>query len=207
MRSLSVQERYEDAARLRDKILALENLYQGRAKEHELAALKKVLNLPTMPLIIEAMDISNLRGTEATGSVVVFRNGTSDKNSYRRYKIKEVKGIDDYAMIAEVTRRRYSRIKKEGHSFADLIIIDGGKGHVQTAKDVLDTLGMFLPLIGIAKRNEEVWFADRDNPLIIPKDSVALHLIQRIRDEAHRFARNYHLLRRSKKLPKVKKKK
>ena len=118
-----------------------------------------------------------------------------------------VKGIDDYAMIAEVTRRRYSRIKREGHPFADLIIIDGGKGHVQTAKDVLDTLGMLLPLIGIAKRNEEVWFADRKDSLIISKDNAALQLIQRIRDEAHRFARNYHLLRRSKKLPKVRKRK
>ena len=206
MKLLSVQKKFEEAGHLRDKILALENLYQGRAKEHDLAALKKVLNLPTMPLVIEAMDISNLRGTEAAGSVVVFRNGVPDKNSYRRYKIKEVKSIDDYAMIAEVTRRRYLRLRKEGDNFADLLIIDGGKGHVQTAKDVLDTLGVSLPLIGIAKRNEEVWFANKKNPLIISKDNVGLQLIQRIRDEAHRFARNYHLLRRSKKLPKAKRK-
>ncbi len=207
MKALAAAKKFEKAGHLRDKILALENLYQGRAKEHDLAALKKVLNLPTIPLVIEAMDISNLRGTEATGSVVVFRNGVADKNSYRRYKIKEVKSIDDYAMIAEVTRRRYSRLKKEGKSFSDLLIIDGGKGHVKTAKEVLDELGISLPLIGIAKRNEEVWFAEKKDPLIIPKDNAGLHLIQRIRDEAHRFARNYHLLRRSKKLSGLKRKK
>jgi len=199
MRSLSQEKKYEEAAAIRDRIIALENLYKGKTLTHELIALKEILNLTSLPLSIEAIDISSLSGTNATGSVVVFKNAIADKNSYRRYRIKEVFSTDDYAMIAEVVRRRYRRLLDEKINFPDLIVIDGGLGHVQAAKKELDKLQFKTPVIGIAKRNEEVWFAGRPKPLVIPKSSAALHLIQRLRDEAHRFARKYHLLLRKKK--------
>jgi len=200
MRKLSQGKRYEEAAALRDRIIALENLYKGKTLTHELIALKEALNLPSLPLQIEAIDISSLSGTNATGSVVVFKNAIADKNSYRRYRIKEVFSTDDYAMIAEVVKRRYRRLLDEKINLPELIIIDGGLGHVQAAKTELDKLPLKTPVIGIAKRNEEIWFAGKSKPLVIPKNSAALHLIQRLRDEAHRFARKYHLLLRKKKM-------
>lgn len=200
MRKLSQGKKYEEAATVRDRIIALENLYRGKNLTHELIALKEVLNLPSLPLNIEAIDISSLSGTNATGSVVVFKNAIADKNSYRHYRIKEVFKTDDYAMIAEVARRRYRRLLDEKRNLPELIIIDGGLGHVQAAKIELDKLQLKTPVIGIAKRNEEIWFAGNPKPLVIPKSSAALHLIQRLRDEAHRFARKYHLLLRKKKV-------
>ena len=200
MQKLSKENKFEEAAELRDKLNALINLYQGRNLTHELISLKEILCLPRTPLYIEAMDISSLSGKEATGSVIVFKNAVPDKNSYRRYRIKWVSGIDDYACIAEVTQRRYARLYSEKRKMPDLLIVDGGLGHVQTAKIELDKLNLKIPLIGIAKRNEEIWFPEGKSPLVISKASPSLHLIQRIRDEAHRFARKYHLLLRKKKL-------
>ncbi|MFA5271388.1 MAG: excinuclease ABC subunit UvrC [Candidatus Omnitrophota bacterium] len=200
MQKFSDENKFEEAAEIRDKLNALINLYQGSNLTHELTSLKEVLHLPSTPLYIEAMDISSLSGRHATGSVVVFRNAVADKNSYRRYRIKKVSGIDDYACIAEITQRRYARLCSEKRKMPDLLIIDGGIGHVQTAKKELDKLNLKIPVIGIAKRNEEVWFPESKSPLVISKSSPCLHLIQRIRDEAHRFARKYHLLLRKKKL-------
>lgn len=199
MRKLSKEDKFEEAAAVRDKIVALENLYKGKSLTHELISLKEVLGLSSLPLHIEAIDISSLSGTSATGSVVVFKNAVADKDSYRRYRIKEVFSTDDYAMMAEVVRRRYHRLLDEARSMPQLIVIDGGLGHVQAAKIELDKLQLKIPVISIAKRNEEIWFPDKHKPLVIPKDSQALHLIQRLRDEAHRFARKYHLLLRKKK--------
>lgn len=200
MQKLSQAKKYEAAASMRNKIIALENLYKGKSLTHELISLKEALNLPSLPLHIEAIDISSLSGTSATGSVVVFKNAIADKNSYRRYRIKEVFYTDDYAMVAEIVRRRYRRLLNEKRNMPQLIIIDGGLGHVQAAKIELDKLQLKIPIIGIAKRNEEIWFPDKHKPLVIPKDSQALHLIQRLRDEAHRFARKYHLLLRKKRI-------
>lgn len=191
--------KFEEAALFRDRLFAIENLYRGRSLTHELLALKEMLHLSSLPLHIEAIDISALGGKEAAGSVVVFRCGSPDKNSYRRYRIKQVPAIDDYAMIGEVVSRRYLRLKNENIKLPDLIIIDGGKGHAQRAREELNRLSITIPLIGIAKRNEEIWYPEKSEPLIIPKDHPSLHLIQRLRDEAHRFARKYHLLLRSKK--------
>lgn len=199
MQKASRENKFEKAAAIRDKIVALENLYKGKSLTHELISLKEALKLPSLPLCIEALDISSLSGTNATGSVVVFRNAVADKDSYRRYRIKEVFSTDDYAMMAEVVRRRYGRLSEENKSMPQLIIIDGGLGHVQAAKAELEKLNLNIPVIGIAKRNEEIWFPDKHEPLVIPKDNIALHLIQRLRDEAHRFARKYHLLLRKKK--------
>jgi excinuclease ABC subunit C len=200
MREASGRQLFEKAAGLRDKLTALQNLYAGCQKPHELSALKDILNLPSMPLNIEAFDISNLSGTSAVGSLVSFRDGKPDKNNYRRFRIKSIGKIDDYAMLGEVLRRRYRRLLKNGAGLPDLVIVDGGRGHVRRAKEELDRLGLALPVVGIAKQNEEIWFPLKSRPLIIPRDNPALKLIQRMRDEAHRFARKYHVLLRKKKL-------
>ena len=203
MKRLAQQKKFEEAGAVRDKILAIQNLYSGRGKTHELISLKEMLGLSVAPLVIEAIDISSLSGGGAAGSVVVFRSGIADKNSYRRYRIREAESRDDYAMIAEVVRRRYLRLLKEKKKLPDLVIIDGGKGHVERAKKELDKLKVSVSVVGIAKRNEEIWFpkgGSKKERLVIPKDDICLHLIQRIRDEAHRFAHKYHLLCRKKKL-------
>ncbi|MDP2924169.1 MAG: excinuclease ABC subunit UvrC [Candidatus Omnitrophota bacterium] len=200
MSNFAKESKFEEAALARDKLSSLYNLYQGKAGEHELIALKELLQLAHIPLVIEAIDVSSLSGKEVTGSVVVFRDGIADKNNYRRYRIKKVEGPDDYASIREVAHRRYSRLIRENRKMPDLVIIDGGLGHADSAKKELDLLDLKISLIGIAKQNEEVWFPGKNAPLVIAKDNPALHLIQRIRDEAHRFAHKYHLLLRSKKV-------
>jgi excinuclease ABC subunit C len=205
MEELSKALRFEEATKIRDKLLALENLYSGKKTEHFLISLRNILNLPSLPLLIEAIDISSLRGKEAGGSLIVFRDGFPDKSSYRRYRIKEVEEKNDYAMVGEVVRRRYHRLLREKKRLPDLVIIDGGKGHLQKAKEELDKLALNIPIIGIAKKNEEIWLPFYEEPIIVPKDSPCLHLLQRIRDEAHRFAHKYHLLLRSKKVVSSKK--
>ncbi len=198
MEKLANLKKYEKAAQVRDKIYAIENIYKGRPRLHELLALKKGLGLSKLPLLIEAIDISALGKTDAAGSVVVFRDAAADKSSYRRFLIKNVKGIDDYKRTEEVVLRRYSRLKAERKKLPDLVLIDGGKGHVVSAAQVFKKLEIQIALIGLAKKNEEVWFPNKDKPKIFAKSDLALHLLQRIRDEAHRFARAYHLLRRRK---------
>ncbi len=158
------------------------------------------MNLKRLPLTIEAIDISSLGKQEAVGSVVVFRDGSPDKSSYRRFKIRRTGVIDDYAMIAEVIRRRYTRLIKEKTRLPDLIVVDGGKGHVMRAAAELRSLGISAAVVGIAKKNEEIWFPHKGCPLCIPGDKPGLHLIQRIRDEAHRFAHSYQLIRRRKRM-------
>ncbi|MBU1121502.1 MAG: excinuclease ABC subunit UvrC [Candidatus Omnitrophota bacterium] len=198
MKKLSEQKKFEEAARERDKLVVLNTLYHGKGSVNQLLSLKEILGLSSLPRVIEAMDISSLSGKQATGAVVVFRDGEPDKNSYRRYRIKEVEKIDDYAMIGEVFRRRYKSFIEENRKLPDLIIVDGGKGHVQRVRQEMAALGEASALIGIAKRNEEIWFPDKKSPLIIPKDNPCLHLLQRIRDQAHRFAQSYHKLLRKK---------
>jgi len=202
MNKLARQKKFEAAARIRNRISALKSLYSGRPQEHELISLKDNLGLRQMPLIIEAIDISSLGGDACCGSVVVFKDAYPDKKSYRRFSIKNSYRKDDYDMVGEVVRRRYSRLLKEGSEFPDLIVIDGGKGHVTRAHEELKRLGIDTFLIGIAKRNEEIWFPLRDKPLLISHDKPCLHLIQRVRDEAHRFAKAYHKLLRRKNLNK-----
>lgn len=197
MDEFSKNENFEEAARIRDKLYAIENLYKGSPKEHQVLALKSSLGLGKIPLLIEAVDISSLGGRQGVGSLVVFRDGRPDKSGYRRFKIKTARENDDYAMIQEVLFRRYSRLLKQGESLPDLVIVDGGKGHVLKAREVFDKLNINPALVGIAKQNEEVWFADKPLPLKLSKSEPALHLIQQIRDEAHRFAHSYQLKRRS----------
>ena len=200
MKKLAAGKKFEGAASLRDKLLAIDSLYRGKPKAHEIIALKEILSLPGLPLHIEAIDISSLGRSDCVGSVVVFRDGVPDKNSYRRFRIRTARKRDDYDMIAEVIRRRYSRLIKENSPLPDLIIVDGGKGHLLRAHKESEALGVSIPLIGIAKKNEEIWTVSKKKALTISRSNPGLHLIQRARDEAHRFAHAYGLVRRRKRI-------
>ncbi|WP_078809300.1 excinuclease ABC subunit UvrC [Selenihalanaerobacter shriftii] len=175
--------------------------YQSRKPLKGVSQLQTYLDLDKPPIRVEGFDISNIQGTDPVASLVVFENGRPKKSDYRRFKIKTVEGPNDFAMMEEVVQRRYSRLVNEGQQMPDLILIDGGKGQLNFALKILDNLGVAdQPIFGLAKREEEVFVKDRQNPIILPRDSEALYLIQRIRDEAHRFAVNYHRKLRSRRV-------
>lgn len=181
--------------------LALKNVEIGFFGDRKkLEALQNKLSLPKAPNVIECFDISHLSGTAAVGSMVQFRGGRPDKHNYRRFKIESVIGIDDFASIAEVVRRRYSRLLEDKHDMPDLIIIDGGKGQLSSAFQELRKLQLRIPIISIAKREEEIYVPGLKSPLPIKRDDKASLFVQEIRDEAHRFAINYNRLLRQKSL-------
>jgi excinuclease ABC subunit C len=171
-----------------------------------LAELQQALGLPAPPTRIECYDISTIQGTATTGSMVVFTKGVPSKQDYRRFRIKTVEGTDDFASLREVLHRRFGRVAqvreaqaKEGGDASrwallpDLLIVDGGKGQLSAARGVMASLGVDdIPTIGLAKREEEVFLLDCAAPVLLPRDSQGLYLLQRIRDEAHRFAITYH---------------
>jgi excinuclease ABC subunit C len=161
-----------------------------------LEELKERLGLPGIPLRIEGYDISNIRGNLAVGSMAVFEKGQPKPSHYRRFKIRSVAGIDDYAMIQEVLRRRFRRSSAADDKWSitpDLILIDGGKGHLNAALEMMKELGLdSIPTASLAKEKEEVFIVSKAEPLDIPQTSAALYLLQRVRDEAHRFALGYH---------------
>ncbi|MDV0445022.1 UvrABC system protein C [Methanimicrococcus sp. At1] len=163
-------------------------------------ALGKRLMLPEPPRVIECFDISHLSGTHTVASMVQFRDGKPDKSNYRRFKIKTVKGIDDFASIAEVVGRRYSRLIEEEKPFPDLIMIDGGKGQLSSAVGELKKLGVKTPVISLAKREEEVFVPGLSDPIPIKKNEKASLYLQEIRDEAHRFAITFNRQLREKAL-------
>ena len=135
------------------------------------------------------------------GSMVQFRDGRPDKSNYRRFKVRTVEGIDDFASIAEIVTRRYKRLSEEHAPFPDLVIVDGGRGQLSAARNALAALGAASqPVIAIAKREEEIYTPDEDLPLRLDKKSIALRYVQEIRDEAHRFAITYNRLLRKKKV-------
>lgn len=155
--------------------------------------LQQAISIKNLPHRIEGFDISNIQGTNAVGSLVVFVDGEPVKSEYRKFKIKTVKGSDDYAMIGEIVERRYTKIMKEGLQLPDLVLIDGGKGHFNITQGILSKLGLQnLPVIAIAKEHEEIFTPNRENSIELSHDSQALFLVQRVRDEAHRFAIKYH---------------
>ncbi len=166
----------------------------------KIEALKNKLNLSEMPNVIECFDISHLSGTATVGSMVQFRNAKPDKSNYRRFKIKTVEGIDDVSAIAEVVRRRYSRLKEEKKKLPDLIIIDGGRGQLNSALNELKKLELKIPVISIAKKLEEIYVPALRYPLKLDEKEKALTFIREIRDEAHRFAVKYNRLLRKKEL-------
>lgn len=191
---------FEEAAKIRDQITSLGALNQGQASSRDqLDDLKRMLNLARLPERIEAFDISDISGQEACGSMVSFFQGLPDKNNYRRFRIKTVGRIDDYAMLKEVVMRRYRRLVEERLPFPDLILIDGGKGHLRVAGRVLAELGLALPLASIAKDRENVYTREKLRPIRLRTDTPGLNLIRRVRDEAHRFALAYHRVLRRKK--------
>lgn len=240
---------FERAAELRDMIDNLKKTLRptrqfkrrgvpGKAidPEADVKELQEYLQLGREPTVMECFDISNISSNHIVASMVRFRNGVSDNSNYRRYRIKTVKGQDDFASMAEVIRRRYSRILLEARErvgeevadasqenpldamrrieaeeeektgeggkkrkpfvrLPDLVIVDGGKGQLSMAVKELNRLGLHdLPVIGLAKQREEVFLPGESDPLVIPHDRGALKLLQRIRDEAHRFANGYHQL-------------
>ena len=203
MQDLAREQKYEQAADLRDQISALSAFAQSpnvRPGINELQDLQKLLNLKRLPQRIEAFDISNIFGQEATGSMVSFYRGFPDKDNYRRFRIKTVEGIDDYKMLAEVIRRRYTRLAEESLSLPDLVLIDGGKSHLSVAQQEIKGLGLGLALVSIAKEKENIYSLNNAKPIKLHSDRPALNLIRRIRDEAHRFAVSYHHILRRKKI-------
>lgn len=166
--------------------------------------LQRKLSLKHLPRVIECFDISHLAGTGTVGSMVSFKDGLSDKRNYRKFKIKSLENgkIDDFSATAEVVKRRYSRLIKENKELPDLIVIDGGKGQLSSAVLVLENLGVLkkIDIIGLAKRDEEIFKPEQMFPIKLNKKEPSLQLLQRIRDEAHRFAITYNRLLRKKEI-------
>jgi excinuclease ABC subunit C len=206
MRTVARAMKFETAAELRDVINSLREI--GRAARErkfardfvpkieprqEMEELQRVLELTALPSHIEGFDISNISGTLSVASTVCFREGRAHKEHYRHYQIKTVEGSDDFASMAEVVGRRYARVRAEGGTLPDLVMVDGGKGQLMAALRALWKLEIRdLPVIGLAKQMEEIHVTDQTLPIRLPHNSPALHLIQRLRDEAHRFANTYH---------------
>ncbi len=163
-----------------------------------LTALQTLLELPTIPNRIEGTDISLFQGSEAVGSIVVFERGVPRRSEYRRFRIRTVPGTNDFAMIAEVVRRRYLRRAAEGEPLPDLLVVDGGAGQLGSALSSLAALGLAerIPAIGLAKREEEVYRPDRAEPMRPNPNAAPMLLLRAVRDEAHRFAVTYHRTRR-----------
>lgn len=169
-------------------------------KDRVLIRLKSDLQIKTLPRHIECFDNSNIQGTNPVASMVCFKDGKASKKDYRHFNIKTVVGPNDFASMNEIVGRRYLRLIAEEQPLPDLIVIDGGKGQLGAACDALKSLGIYgqVPIIGIAKRLEEIYFPEDSLPLYIDKKSESLKLIQQIRDEAHRFAITFHRDKRSK---------
>ena len=212
MQLASQELKFEKAARLRDQIKSLENLNLcGDLREHAqpevfqvdpkrgLRGLKKVFDLPTIPRRIEGMDIAHLQGGETVASCVQFIDGLPFKHGYKRFKIRTVDGVDDFASMREVVSRHFRRLQQEGESFPDLLLIDGGKGQLSAAIAALDSIGITPPFVcSLAKREEEIFLPGQSDPKVLSKHSYALRLLQYVRDESHRFAQQYHHLLRKK---------
>ncbi len=157
-----------------------------------LVELKEILNLPVIPNVIECFDVSNHGEDFAVGSMSRFVGGIPNKSGYRKFKIKTVSGRDDFAMIGEIIKRRYFRLLEENFELPDLIVIDGGKGQLGSAMKSLESLGLDLPCISLAKENEEVYLPKNKNPIVIPKYRSSLKILQYARDETHRFGVAYN---------------
>ncbi|HEX8038682.1 MAG TPA: excinuclease ABC subunit UvrC [Chryseosolibacter sp.] len=179
-----------------------EVLREGKKSKHmeTLSILQKDMQLPALPLVIECFDNSNFQGTTPVASMVRFVNGKADNKNYRHFNIKTVTGANDFASMKEIVGRRYKRIMEEAGQLPDLILIDGGKGQLGSACEALKELGVYgkIPVAGIAKKLEEIYYPEDPIPLHINKKSPGLLLLQQVRDEAHRFAITFHRQKRSK---------
>ncbi len=164
---------------------------------HEIYSLQRDLRFKKLPIKIECFDISHLQGSDTVASLIVFENGKPKKNEYRKFKIKTVSKVDDFLSMKEVVFRRYKTLLDEKKEVPDLILIDGGKGQLSSAKQVLDELNLDIPIISLAKKLEEIFLPNQTEAILIPRTSSSLKLLQKIRDEAHRFAITFHKLLRS----------
>ncbi|MCS7008421.1 MAG: UvrB/UvrC motif-containing protein, partial [Chthoniobacterales bacterium] len=246
MLAAAERHEFERAAQLRDLIADLrltsqqmtrftrKSLPASNDPQRDMEALQRALGLPRLPVVMECFDISNISSTHIVASMVRFRNGVPETSAYRRYRIRTVDHQDDFASMAEVVRRRYSRVLGEGRQILmegaegyaddsqesvveqmeraarmqdekqpmnapvrlpDLIVVDGGRGQLSAACRELQKLGLYeIPIIGLAKEFEEIYRPGEAVPLRLPEDNGALRLLQRLRDEAHRFANSYHAL-------------
>jgi excinuclease ABC subunit C len=208
---------YEKAAMFRDRIRLIKRLDRRGTPDEDiqpevfaaeptqaLEKLQKILQKAEPVRIIEGIDVANISGAESVGSLVKFIDGRPFKSGYRRFKIKTVKGIDDYAMIAEVVKRRYKYALAGEELWPDLVLIDGGLGHLRAAEKAFKEMNAPIPKIAaIAKKQEEIFLQGSNKSLKLPRTSPTLKLLQYVRDEAHRFAQHYfHILRKKKMLNK-----
>ena len=214
MREASKELNFEKAARIRDDIEALKKLELRGESDRDvqphvfhieprkgLAGLKKVLGLKQLPRSIEGMDIAHLGGDDTVASLVCFLDGLPHKPAYRRFKIKTVEGVDDFASMREVVSRRYRRAADDESVFPDIILIDGGKGQLNAARDAFRVIGVEPPcLLSLAKQEEEIFLPGESESIKLSRHSAALRLLQSVRDEAHRFAQHYHHMLRKKRL-------
>lgn len=212
---------YEKAAKIRDTINMIEKVinqektsksYQRRLNiylqdsinkeslQKALSDLKGYLDLPVLPNSIEAYDISNIQGKNAVGSMVFFHKGMPDKTKYKHFKIKFVQGINDYAMMKEVLIRRFTGTGLKVTEMPDLILLDGGRGQLNIIVQTLQDLNLSLNIVSLAEKEEQLFQPNKKEPVLLPRNSAAFFLIQRIRDEAHRFALSYHQKLRSKEI-------
>jgi len=175
--------------------IALQNhlLARGNRQQAVLEELRRALGLAGAPNRIEGYDISNIQGTEQVGSMVVWDNGSMKKDDYKRFRLRTLTGADDFAALREVLMRRFGRALEESAVLPDLVVIDGGRGQLNVGVQALQDLGLDdIPVISLAKQQEEVYVPDSPQPLALDPTSPALHVLQKIRDEAHRFAITYH---------------
>lgn len=175
-----------------DLIMRNIELYQSKGTDPALVELQEKLNLSKIPKTIECFDISNHGEDYAVGAMSRFVDGKPSKSEYRRFRIKTVEGRNDYAMIQEIIKRRYLKLRIDKSGMPDLILIDGGKGHLSAALEALKSVGASVPCISIAKQNEEIYLPKMKESIIIPKENHALKILQHARDEAHRFGISYN---------------
>jgi excinuclease ABC subunit C len=184
------------AANAQVALAALKGGVEAPRTANSIRELARWLDLPGLPITMEAFDISTTQGAQPVGSRVFFRNARPVKGLYRHYAIESVEGQDDFAMMREVVRRSWAHVASAEEERPDLVLIDGGKGQVSSAiegmRDAGGTSGGLPPVVGIAKRLDQLYLPDRSEPVQIPHTSSALRLLQRVRDEAHRFAITYH---------------
>lgn len=212
MKKAAASKQFERAAQMRDAVYDLRatgrhnqrkfvrDLPRASDPVAEMEALRTVLGLDRAPEVIEGFDISHISGTHAVGSMVRFVRGRPDKAGYRHYRIRSVQTVDDYASMLEIVGRRYRRLAVERKRLPDVVLVDGGRGQLGVAIAALNEAGVSIPVFGLAKEREEIHLPGAGAPVGLPENSPALHLIQRIRDEAHRFANAHHESRRREKI-------
>lgn len=206
MKACAAECKFEQAAKLRDVLANLTSVFGRRNREFlhpelpdtspgitAVADLKEKLGLRTMPNRIIGFDISNILGHLAVASLVAFKDGKPDRDNYRRFRIRTVDQSDDFAMMAEAIKRHFGRLLRENRPLPDLLLVDGGKGQLSATVKTLVEIGCPpLPVLGLAKKNEEIYLPGRSEPVVLNRHTPALRMLQALRDEAHRFAITYH---------------